>query len=1124
MSTPENDPPNRNEKEFISSIKKECEKGFGFVPLVGAGLSAPSGVPLIREIHEYLIKCIALALGINRDNVPDLNGTPAYHKGWRWHPQSDEWPPHHSGQSYSVEDKKWQKLIGTALEKMVTKLEYSPGKWREVPEIEVFREAYGATAEWRSSLHFLARLRYKQIDEEYEGESYKIRTLRLGPVDPDVIDNFFLNVVLGKVPTLGHRMLARLASPLRISTVITLNFEDLIEQAFEEIGNFLTVYAVHLDTGLPSYHSQFGKHSLIKMHGDRYGLRADYTLDEKPDEEDCRHFTSYLSGAAITPEAFFEARRRKCDKEHAKESKKASNETTEGDSSTSDSTIWQKFRTSIAPVFLSLEDSNKEVRGEYEEEAGTKSEEKPEPEPEDETISGIGLRNHLLVVGLSGKEDRIMRMIQASRDVFKDKGAPLKVFWISYSREDFIIATARLKEIYNKKDEYTANCKVIQHQFPGLLFFNLYQQLTGAIPPNGAIFPSQARTPVPPERLADENKQKEFRSVCDKINEAIDDCCRTNNKNKRKLIVIHGKEKKSYGAMTAAAQSFNYQLDKFRQAIWIDLDEIECTDELFEVLLATIARKAGIVDWMPVLAQDREARREERQDTKELTRARQQELARLTNHPNRDWVIYLNSRGGGAGSSFVTVDEADDRPNGWIDRNKNEGSASDDNKTDEQDSFLKLIDGICIGQCPNISIVLLCYGKSHDKNVAKSSILDAIQKVNVENKRFHKDSAAKIISIDKEDTEEKKSDIGKAEGVADKALRWREEDNKIDSAKNRFLHALISVNRIRSPALLWTWPFHESTKNLGGNQQAEDRMKKTSKWLDELEEEDVIRRQRGGFVWMRSDVRRILRREFRTKDKEGGYDSSIRIHQGLAEWYGRLHVSSKNARPATEAVYHRSIQVKFILMRLALISDTDSKDINEEIVKEQSHRIIQALESSLRILRQARPSILASGFTQGTCRRLENLRKRLVGMREIGAAAIAGSPEETGGDLAEGFKAIQVHEKELDLVKQILYLLCRIRNLTLTLEMDVSQEIGDGHSSRKKLNELTNPCEQTNTPYLHKKSDVIRWENKYASLGIEARSEERPEERTARVFRTYDYPFIVEENGKKRGPSGITVG
>lgn len=51
--------------EFIQLLEQSRNQGFEFVPLVGAGLSAPSGIPIISEVRTYLRKCVAMALGID---------------------------------------------------------------------------------------------------------------------------------------------------------------------------------------------------------------------------------------------------------------------------------------------------------------------------------------------------------------------------------------------------------------------------------------------------------------------------------------------------------------------------------------------------------------------------------------------------------------------------------------------------------------------------------------------------------------------------------------------------------------------------------------------------------------------------------------------------------------------------------------------------------------------------------------------------------------------------------------------------------------------------------------------------------------------------------------------------
>ena len=40
-------------EQFIARIQAERQLGYGFVPLIGAGFSAPSGVPLVQEHRTY---------------------------------------------------------------------------------------------------------------------------------------------------------------------------------------------------------------------------------------------------------------------------------------------------------------------------------------------------------------------------------------------------------------------------------------------------------------------------------------------------------------------------------------------------------------------------------------------------------------------------------------------------------------------------------------------------------------------------------------------------------------------------------------------------------------------------------------------------------------------------------------------------------------------------------------------------------------------------------------------------------------------------------------------------------------------------------------------------------------
>jgi hypothetical protein len=73
--------PRTASEAFVDDLSTELRMGFGFTPFIGAGLSAPSGAPLVREILPYLQRCIGLALGVEE-------------RGMRaWNPRTDHWPP-----------------------------------------------------------------------------------------------------------------------------------------------------------------------------------------------------------------------------------------------------------------------------------------------------------------------------------------------------------------------------------------------------------------------------------------------------------------------------------------------------------------------------------------------------------------------------------------------------------------------------------------------------------------------------------------------------------------------------------------------------------------------------------------------------------------------------------------------------------------------------------------------------------------------------------------------------------------------------------------------------------------------------------------------------------------------
>ena len=292
--------------DFCKAIREEIETGKGIVPLLGAGLSATAGIPTRPELMAYLKLCVAMALGLGR--FRECQWSP-------WRPQSGLWPTMQGD---------WQKNgeQGTdVLKRIVTTMSSMP---KEADEKmyrfrELCQEAYGSLADWRLALQFLARLRLAEdspnpASSSHDGRGNFLAVLKehakwaydaiaLSDVDEHVIDSFFNHIVAWKTPSMGHNMVANLVAPLRIRVILSLNFDDLLEQAVRSFGSQLSLFAVHYEAGLPPW-SLLGKQvALVKLHGGRYGLRADFSLDKAPTERDRRHFRSYLLGRDLSEDS-----------------------------------------------------------------------------------------------------------------------------------------------------------------------------------------------------------------------------------------------------------------------------------------------------------------------------------------------------------------------------------------------------------------------------------------------------------------------------------------------------------------------------------------------------------------------------------------------------------------------------------------------------------------------------------------------------------------------------------------------------------------------------------------------------------------------------------------------------
>lgn len=908
--------------EFIQEVREEREKGFGFVPLIGAGLAAPSGIPLIREVAAYLRRCIAMSLGIDVDTVQtwtkeravstDTSTSATWPRCRIWNPRRDAWPPFGDLHLPDRDTTDWSER----LHQVVISLHSVPLRPNEY---HVFREAWGAMSEWRSSLHFLTRIAVVS-DGNGSSENHGQHLQLLSP-EPDVVDRFFRHVVLGKKPTLGHRMLALLGDVLRCKVYLTTNFDDLAERAFDEIGRTLSPFEVHESTGLPSFPLLQPQPVIVKLHGGRHRLRADYSLDDLPVESDFRNFVSYFV-------------------EHA-------------------------IQVPLGNASSSITGSQGQTQ-----------------QPLGSTSDGpLHTRNHLLVMGISGAEMRLNRLIEAA---WRHLNADFRIFWICHTRSD----VERIRHVRRRflRDSGRTDDRfvVVRYPFLDLLFLEMFQHVTDGLPRAGIPFPSVPKLAVPVVRrpvsvVAPGNTSRNPRDVfCEKREELrreIDRLVQSTSFVREpspvadRLIVFHS-DLDTHGVMSIAADEFLDRLGTATQCIWLDLDEIDSSDDLFEQILHAVARKAGVVDWMPLLLRDDAA-------------YRTREIQRITNNPSRPWVIFLNARDG-AGAHWQHYSKRHDELNGWLDRKYvgESPAGPDDDRSAATAPFLELCRQLCGDDCPNVVIVLLCRSSSPDD--ASADDQSRLVKALMHDAEIRRRLKAIFLSLEHTCTDFP----GTVKDFLTKAKAWIKDgaqshnDGDSQKARRRFLYALTVVERPRYPAQLWSWSFHLRDRRGSGSDPLKLSRKRctlTNAWIADLSSRGLLREKPGGFIWLHCKYRDALREELEKRQDIARL--RMKITHGIAEWYRKLFFASQDALAAFEAVYHRCNNAAAAIDRIRRPLHGD-QDRGDKLKRLCWVRARNALRDARALLRLSKTPALSAGFSKGYCRRLVHLRNRLATMVE----------------------------------------------------------------------------------------------------------------------------------------------
>lgn len=832
-------------ENFIDSIQDARHKGYGFVPFVGAGFSAPSGAPLITELKSYLQRCICMTLGVEEKGME------------AWDPRTDQWPPfidRHRTEKTRYEPEFWLEQIRKELPSL------------QDPKFALFAQGLGAAAEWRTALLFLSRL-----DRPPRGTGDKRpEPVSLAAAQQEIIDSCFREVLKEKYPALGHKMLAVLAGALRLDLVLTTNFDDLLERAFAGARNPLEVCEVHLDSNLPHWSAVSDVRTLIKLHGNRYSLRADYSLDELPFEPDKKRFLEYLLSG--------------------------------------------KGRSDLA---LKREEN------------------------------GLDFQNHLLVMGFSANDRRTCAFIEYA---WQHLHKGFKVFWLCYTKNDIEQIQKFTAEFYKdqkKKSSTDGQYSIILRQTDfGLFLLQLYQTIRKNLPPIGSLFPSVSRLTVPPLPSIYVSEQTSARkgkdSVCDRIRKHLADF-QEQGFCKPKLVVVTSKA--NMGGVTSACGEIYREMEAHNICLWMDMNDISSTDNLFEVLLEAAYFRLGLENWTPLYIASDE-------------RPRADEIRRLVRSVAKPWVIFLNARET-PGVNTMNDKDRDLPPNGWLDQK--ESAAPDPSAC--MDEFLGLLWELCGEQSEAVSVVLMCRNKSPEE---PSPLIKELTDIS---NRFK--GSMQWVELN----EDSKERVGFPQAtVAADAIAWTEGDPD----KQRFLQALVLMQRPRLLATIWS-----SAVSPPGDQPAES-LNKRPEWVSQLEEKGLLRRKAGGFIWIHSRSRQFIRKilgnpheyheipeirellDMRPEIQGVLLDwnpqaTEPEIHGMLAEWYGKVLDASESPAAVFEAVYHLCRAAKTSL----------------ELDKDKTDPAYEWLEAAAALLKTNGFLIQTRGYSRGSCRHLEYIRDTL---------------------------------------------------------------------------------------------------------------------------------------------------
>lgn len=285
--------------DVIKVIQKAWEQGHTLVPLLGAGISVDSGMPLVDSIMEYLVM-------IRK-----------YIKEQAYRPQYEAKPYARVDEQYEqrpiryIRDYGWPDPFQLRHELMLlySKIDPTrPGGSVSTPATTTFGERIRqGLDELVSELKQPQKAKYKDLVEKYEDLVKKVRAQNpdarlestcestwkmLGDwravirdfteFTLDDADALFERLYRWHKPGRSHHFWAFLTRLMGLRLFLTTNFDNFLERALAEQGIDHRVFGVEHGDNLPHASLVRETVSIIKLHGDTHRLLLDEKLDYPP--------------------------------------------------------------------------------------------------------------------------------------------------------------------------------------------------------------------------------------------------------------------------------------------------------------------------------------------------------------------------------------------------------------------------------------------------------------------------------------------------------------------------------------------------------------------------------------------------------------------------------------------------------------------------------------------------------------------------------------------------------------------------------------------------------------------------------------------------------------------------